>query len=172
MRMIKIRCRWSGGRTLRKSQAIYYGCVLRTRISVRLPTTGTKQNFGVEPSHRQSRCSRFDPTSGSEPSQRQSRCGRSDPTSGSEPSQRQSRCSRFDPTSGSEPSQRQSRCGRSDPTTTGTTQKKAEALASALRGAGGRGRTDTVSLPLDFESSTSANSITPAYESVAPIHTQ
>ena len=30
-------------------------------------------------------------------------------------------------------------------------------------GAGGRGRTDTVSLPLDFESSTSANSITPAY---------
>ena len=31
-------------------------------------------------------------------------------------------------------------------------------------GAGGRGRTDTVSLPLDFESSTSANSITPAYE--------
>ena len=29
-------------------------------------------------------------------------------------------------------------------------------------GAGGRGRTDTVSLPLDFESSTSANSITPA----------
>ncbi len=31
-----------------------------------------------------------------------------------------------------------------------------------LLGAGGRGRTDTVSLPLDFESSTSANSITPA----------
>ncbi len=31
-------------------------------------------------------------------------------------------------------------------------------------GAGGRGRTDTVSLPLDFESSTSANSITPAYD--------
>ena len=30
-------------------------------------------------------------------------------------------------------------------------------------GAGDRGRTDTVSLPLDFESSTSANSITPAY---------
>ena len=29
-------------------------------------------------------------------------------------------------------------------------------------GAGDRGRTDTVSLPLDFESSTSANSITPA----------
>ena len=31
-------------------------------------------------------------------------------------------------------------------------------------GAGGRGRTDTVSLPLDFESSTSANSIIPAYD--------
>ena len=30
-------------------------------------------------------------------------------------------------------------------------------------GAGDRGRTDTVSLPLDFESSTSANSITPAF---------
>ncbi len=30
-------------------------------------------------------------------------------------------------------------------------------------GAGGGGRTRTVSLPLDFESSTSANSITPAY---------
>ncbi len=33
---------------------------------------------------------------------------------------------------------------------------------SAFFGAGDRGRTDTVSLPLDFESSTSANSITPA----------
>ena len=31
-----------------------------------------------------------------------------------------------------------------------------------LVGAGGGGRTRTVSLPLDFESSTSANSITPA----------
>ena len=31
-----------------------------------------------------------------------------------------------------------------------------------LAGAGGGGRTRTVSLPLDFESSTSANSITPA----------
>ena len=30
-------------------------------------------------------------------------------------------------------------------------------------GAGGRGRTDTVSLPLDFESSASANSTTPAF---------
>ena len=33
----------------------------------------------------------------------------------------------------------------------------------SLFGAGGGGRTRTVSLPLDFESSTSANSITPAY---------
>ena len=32
----------------------------------------------------------------------------------------------------------------------------------SLFGAGDRGRTGTVSLPLDFESSTSANSITPA----------
>ena len=31
-----------------------------------------------------------------------------------------------------------------------------------ISGAAGRGRTDTVSLPLDFESSTSANSIIPA----------
>ena len=37
---------------------------------------------------------------------------------------------------------------------------------SSLFGAGDRGRTDTVSLPLDFESSTSANSITPAYNVV------
>ena len=48
----------------------------------------------------------------------------------------------------------------------GTTDtKKGEAQPFGLRlsfGAGGRGRTDTVSLPLDFESSTSANSITPA----------
>ena len=35
--------------------------------------------------------------------------------------------------------------------------------SSFLFGAGDRGRTDTVSLPLDFESSTSANSITPAF---------
>ena len=33
---------------------------------------------------------------------------------------------------------------------------------SSVFGAGDRGRTGTVSLPLDFESSTSANSITPA----------
>ena len=33
---------------------------------------------------------------------------------------------------------------------------------ASLFGAGDRGRTDTVSLPLDFESSTSAKSITPA----------
>ena len=41
--------------------------------------------------------------------------------------------------------------------------KKALSFESAfLFGAGSRGRTDTVSLPLDFESSTSANSIIPA----------
>ena len=34
---------------------------------------------------------------------------------------------------------------------------------SGFFGAGGRGRTDTVSLPRDFESRTSANSITPAF---------
>ena len=33
-----------------------------------------------------------------------------------------------------------------------------------LFGAGSRGRTDTVSLPPDFESGTSANSIIPAYD--------
>ena len=33
-------------------------------------------------------------------------------------------------------------------------------------GAGDRGRTGTVSLPLDFESSTSANSITPAHNTM------
>ena len=32
------------------------------------------------------------------------------------------------------------------------------------RGAGGRGRTDTVSLPRDFESRASANSTTPAFK--------
>ncbi len=42
-------------------------------------------------------------------------------------------------------------------------EKPAEMLRQIFRfGAGGRGRTGTVSLPLDFESSTSANSITPA----------
>ena len=35
-------------------------------------------------------------------------------------------------------------------------------IAIGLFGAGGRGRTDTVLLPQDFESCTSANSITPA----------
>ncbi len=39
-----------------------------------------------------------------------------------------------------------------------------------LFGAGDRGRTDTVSLPLDFESSTSANSITPAYNGIIITH--
>ena len=39
-----------------------------------------------------------------------------------------------------------------------------QAFSSVLRsGAGNRGRTGTVSLPLDFESSTSANSIIPAH---------
>ena len=38
-------------------------------------------------------------------------------------------------------------------------------------GAGGRGRTDTVSLPPDFESGTSANSITPAnYQRIILYH--
>ena len=42
-------------------------------------------------------------------------------------------------------------------------QKSSRSKAALLRrGAGDRGRTGTVSLPLDFESSTSANSITPA----------
>ena len=36
-------------------------------------------------------------------------------------------------------------------------------------GAGGRGRTDTVSLPRDFESRTSANSITPAFSDMYSI---
>ena len=40
--------------------------------------------------------------------------------------------------------------------------KKAPKATLSGLGAGDRGRTDTVSLPLDFESSTSANSITPA----------
>ena len=42
------------------------------------------------------------------------------------------------------------------------TAKKQGKSRFLLFGAGGRGRTGTVSLPLDFESSTSANSITPA----------
>ena len=50
----------------------------------------------------------------------------------------------------------------SDPLTSGT-KKERGASSSLFFGAGDRGRTDTVSLPLDFESSTSANSITPAY---------
>ena len=40
--------------------------------------------------------------------------------------------------------------------------KQKHLFIQVLSGAGGRGRTGTVSLPLDFESSTSANSITPA----------
>ena len=49
--------------------------------------------------------------------------------------------------------------------TTGT-NKKGHPKASFFVGAGSRGRTDTVSLPLDFESSTSANSIIPANNGV------
>ncbi len=43
------------------------------------------------------------------------------------------------------------------------TNEKSESCRFRIFGAGSRGRTDTVSLPLDFESSTSANSIIPAY---------
>ena len=49
----------------------------------------------------------------------------------------------------------------------GSEQKSPTFCKRSGFGAGSRGRTDTVSLPLDFESSTSANSITPAYS----IHT-
>ena len=41
-------------------------------------------------------------------------------------------------------------------------KKDTDQRSVSFSGAGDRGRTDTVSLPLDFESSTSANSITPA----------
>ena len=41
-------------------------------------------------------------------------------------------------------------------------KKQALDTRTCSPGAGDRGRTGTVSLPLDFESSTSANSITPA----------
>ena len=41
-------------------------------------------------------------------------------------------------------------------------KKDTDQRSVSFFGAGDRGRTDTVSLPLDFESSTSANSITPA----------
>ena len=43
-----------------------------------------------------------------------------------------------------------------------TDQKEKDAYASLLFGAGGGGRTRTVSLPTDFESASSANSNTPA----------
>ena len=49
-------------------------------------------------------------------------------------------------------------------------QKKQPAKAGCFFGAGGGGRTRTVSLPLDFESSTSANSITPAYNGDSITH--
>ncbi len=44
---------------------------------------------------------------------------------------------------------------------------KKHAEACSFRGAGGGGRTRTVSLPTDFESVTSANSITPANISIS-----
>ena len=44
-----------------------------------------------------------------------------------------------------------------------TKKKGLTSILSTLHGAGGRTRTGTVSLPVDFESTTSANSITPAY---------
>ena len=50
------------------------------------------------------------------------------------------------------------------------TKKKQPAKAGCFFGAGGGGRTRTVSLPLDFESSTSANSITPAYNGDSITH--
>ena len=40
---------------------------------------------------------------------------------------------------------------------------KVKSLMNTRYGAGGRTRTGTVSLPVDFESTTSANSITPAF---------
>lgn len=43
-------------------------------------------------------------------------------------------------------------------------KKQALDTRTCSPGAGDRGRTGTVSLPLDFESSTSANSITPAWK--------
>ena len=50
---------------------------------------------------------------------------------------------------------------------------KVKSLMNTRYGAGGRTRTGTVSLPVDFESTTSANSITPAYsgatESLYPV---
>ena len=45
-------------------------------------------------------------------------------------------------------------------------EKRKAAKATFPFGAGSRGRTDTVSLPPDFESGTSANSITPAHNAV------
>ena len=52
---------------------------------------------------------------------------------------------------------------RFDPYSLKTEKKRTYTITvGSLFGAGDRGRTGTVSLPLDFESSTSANSITPA----------
>ena len=45
-------------------------------------------------------------------------------------------------------------------------KKQALDTRTRFHGAGDRGRTGTVSLPSDFESDTSANSITPAHNAV------
>ena len=50
-------------------------------------------------------------------------------------------------------------------------KQKSHALCVTFFGAGSGGRTRTVSLPLDFESSTSANSIIPAFISTSVIIT-
>ena len=51
---------------------------------------------------------------------------------------------------------------KSPQTRMNTKKKGLTSFLSTLHGAGGRTRTGTVSLPVDFESTTSANSITPA----------
>ena len=66
---------------------------------------------------------------------------------------------------GVEPLPRQSRGGGSAPSPPTPNTKDTPKRVSFVFGAGGGGRTHTVSLPPDFESGTSANSITPAYES-------
>ena len=51
---------------------------------------------------------------------------------------------------------------KSPQTRMNTKKKGLTSFLSTLHGAGGRTRTGTVSPPVDFESTTSANSITPA----------
>ena len=55
---------------------------------------------------------------------------------------------------------------KSPQTRMNTKKKGLTSFLSTLHGAGGRTRTGTVSLPVDFESTTSANSITPAKEHI------